>query len=207
MARSGLVRLVLCHGRPAVRAGIASISIRAPVPLSGSYRGRSGLDGKKGQPRLTVISAEAGFPRKWDQRDWRALRDSAWDIQPPTVAHPAAGASGSGPRAARRDASASGITPADADFFPAQRPYLRARQHATVQKIKTHIIRPAPERNRLYEDEDNDGKFPDESPVEVRYPARSGGRAGRPRHLALAAWIHRGTIDRPAAGGRHRSAG
>jgi hypothetical protein len=25
----------------------------------------------------------------------------------------------------------------------------------------------------MYEDEDNDGKFPDESPVEVRYPARS----------------------------------
>jgi hypothetical protein len=23
----------------------------------------------------------------------------------------------------------------------------------------------------MYEDEDNDGKFPDESPVEVRYPA------------------------------------
>lgn len=61
MARSGLVRLVLCHGRPAVRAGIAGIRIRAPVPLSGSYRGSSGLDGKKGQPRLTVVSAEAGF--------------------------------------------------------------------------------------------------------------------------------------------------
>jgi hypothetical protein len=25
----------------------------------------------------------------------------------------------------------------------------------------------------MYKDEDNDGKFPDESPVEVRYPARS----------------------------------
>jgi hypothetical protein len=25
----------------------------------------------------------------------------------------------------------------------------------------------------MYEDEDNDGKFPDESPVKVRYPARS----------------------------------
>lgn len=49
LARSGLVRLVLCHGRPVAHAGIASISIRAPVPLSGSYRGTSGLSGKKGQ--------------------------------------------------------------------------------------------------------------------------------------------------------------
>jgi hypothetical protein len=30
----------------------------------------------------------------------------------------------------------------------------------------------------MYEDEDNDGKFPDESPVQVRYPARS--RKNRP---------------------------
>jgi len=30
----------------------------------------------------------------------------------------------------------------------------------------------------MYEDEDNDGKFPDESPVKVRYPARS--RKSRP---------------------------
>ena len=34
----------------------------------------------------------------------------------------------------------------------------------------THIIRPAPARSRLFEDEDNDGRFPDESLVAVRYP-------------------------------------
>jgi hypothetical protein len=41
----------------------------------------------------------------------------------------------------------------------------------------------------MHEDEDNDGKFPDESPVEVRYPAAgrksrataSGGRGCRER--------------------------
>jgi hypothetical protein len=34
----------------------------------------------------------------------------------------------------------------------------------------THIVRLAPEGAGMYEDEDNDGRFPDESPVEVRYP-------------------------------------
>jgi hypothetical protein len=48
--------------------------------------------------------------------------------------------------------------------------YLQVPQQRTVQTIMTHIVRPALEGAGMYEDEDNDGKFPDESPVEVRYP-------------------------------------
>jgi hypothetical protein len=39
----------------------------------------------------------------------------------------------------------------------------------------------------MYEDEDNDGKFPNESPVEVRYPRSEQEEQSRPRHLAVAA--------------------
>jgi hypothetical protein len=34
----------------------------------------------------------------------------------------------------------------------------------------THLVRLAPRRSQHDEDEDNCGKFPDERPVEVRYP-------------------------------------
>ena len=46
----------------------------------------------------------------------------------------------------------------------------------------------------MYEDEDNDGKFPDESPVEVRYPRSKQEEQSRPRHLAVAARFHRRTV-------------
>jgi hypothetical protein len=40
-----------------------------------------------------------------------------------------------------------------------------------VQTIMTHIVPWLLEGAGLCEDEDNDDKFPDESPVEVRYPS------------------------------------
>jgi hypothetical protein len=46
----------------------------------------------------------------------------------------------------------------------------------------------------MHEDEDNDGKFPNESPVEVRYPRSKQGRAGRPRAVAMAARNHRKAV-------------
>jgi hypothetical protein len=64
----------------------------------------------------------------------------------------------------------------------------------------------------MYEDEDNDGKFPDESPVEVRYSrSKQEERADR----GTWPWLPGSVVEqcgkrrsyRPAAGGRHRSAG
>ena len=43
-------------------------------------------------------------------------------------------------------------------------------------------------------DEDNDGRFPDESPVEVRYPRSKEEERQRPRAVAVAAWNHRRTV-------------
>jgi hypothetical protein len=43
---------------------------------------------------------------------------------------------------------------------------------AAVQTITTHVVHLAPRRRRPEPDyeEGNDGRFPDDSPVEVRYP-------------------------------------
>ncbi len=35
-------------------------------------------------------------------------------------------------------------------------------------------------------DEDNDGRYPGESPVEVRYPPQQAGSTGRPRAVVMA---------------------
>ena len=40
----------------------------------------------------------------------------------------------------------------------------------------------------MYEDEDNDGRFPDESPVEIRYPRSELEEQGDRSQVALAAW-------------------
>ena len=40
------------------------------------------------------------------------------------------------------------------------------------QAITTQIIHPAPEVEPVMHDQGNDGKFPNESPVQVRYPRR-----------------------------------
>ena len=46
----------------------------------------------------------------------------------------------------------------------------------------------------MSEDEDNDGKFPDESPVEVRYPRSKQEEQTDREHLAVAAGFHRRTV-------------
>ncbi len=38
-------------------------------------------------------------------------------------------------------------------------------------------------------DEDNDGRFPDNSPVEIRYPPIQAGRERRPVGVAVASWV------------------
>lgn len=48
----------------------------------------------------------------------------------------------------------------------------------------------------MYEDEDNDGSYPDESPVEVRYPAAS--RRSRATVSRRATTVHTGKGIRPA---------
>ena len=73
--------------RPALHAGVASISIRVPVPPSGSYRGRSGLHGNS-NPSCQRFPRKPDVPRKCDQQDRRAPRD----IQPPAISHSAAAA-------------------------------------------------------------------------------------------------------------------
>jgi len=62
-----------------------------------------------------------------------------------------------------------------------------------VQTIMTHIVRWLLERVGKY-DEDNDGKFPGESPAEVRYGSLEARRASRSRHLAAAAWFRVGAV-------------
>jgi len=43
-------------------------------------------------------------------------------------------------------------------------------------------------------DEDNDGRFPDEGPVEVRYPRSKQEEQGGPRAVAVAARNHRKAV-------------
>jgi len=50
----------------------------------------------------------------------------------------------------------------------------------------------------MYDSEDHDGKFPDQSPVEVRYPARAGGTL--PHASRCASWPYCATAARHRAG-------
>ena len=96
-------------------------------------------------------------------------------IPPPELR---ARAPGPGPRAARRapgPGRRAGMPRPTVSllqtltFFPAQRPYLRARQHATMQAIMTHIVRLALWRSRHVRGRGQRRQVPDEAPVEVRY--------------------------------------
>ena len=96
-------------------------------------------------------------------------------IPPPELR---ARAPGPGPRAARRAPGpgrrAGMPRPAVSllqtlTFFPAQRPYLRARQHATMQAIMTHIVRLALRRSQHVRGRGQRRQVPDEAPVEIRY--------------------------------------
>ena len=109
-ARSALVRLALCRGRPVVHAGIASISIRARVPLSGSYRGISGFQGTSGQSfheRPIIHANGTGRTGVSYGTSHGTFSRRPWCILPPELR-----ATGPG------GAPANGITLAGTDCFP-----------------------------------------------------------------------------------------
>ena len=74
---------------------------------------------------------------------------------------------------------------------PAQRLYVSVQPHSTMQTIMTHIIRLSSawllEGAGMYEDEDNDGRFPTR-PGRSPLPAQQAEGAERPRTAVVAAW-------------------